>query len=162
MNWKRVTALSVLGLVPAGALVWMFMPTPTVAPQRVAYSQVQTPFKQVRVYKTAGGLLRTETLRWQGPGSMTIVTWSTTGNPGAQLPPWVGIELQNMARQQQLLATTLQQMAMPMTQMLRVAVHLGLMPRDEIPFGTVNTVNAPPVHAPAQSIMRSTSPKIAI
>lgn len=115
MNRTYLTAFSAVGVASLVALTLSLFP----APQKPAAGSplagnTPAPFQQVRVYRTPGGrLLRTETLRWQGPGSMTIVTWSSNTNPGQALPPWVGIELQNMQAQQQLLAAALQQM-MPM------------------------------------------------
>lgn len=115
MNRTYLTAFSAVGVASLVALTLSLFP----APQKPATGSplagnTPAPFQQVRVYRTpGGGLLRTETLRWQGPGSMTIVTWSRNANIGQALPPWVGIELQNMQAQQRLLAAALQQM-MPM------------------------------------------------
>ena len=116
MNRTYLTAASAIGVASLVALTLSLFP----APQKPAaaasppghYSAA--PFQQVHIYRTpGGGFLRTETLRWQGPGSMTIVTWSSNANMGQALPPWVGVELQNMQAQQRLLAAALQQI-MPM------------------------------------------------
>jgi hypothetical protein len=116
MNRTYLTALSAVGVAALVALTLSLFPTPQKpASTSLLGSTAPAPFQQVRVYRTpGGGLVRTDILRWQGPGSMTIVTWSSHANPGQALPPWVGMELQNMQAQQQLLAAALQQM-MPMS-----------------------------------------------
>lgn len=116
MNRTYLTAVSAIGVASLVALTLSLFPAPRKPAAAVSapghYSAA--PFQQVHIYRTpGGGLLRTETLRWQGPGSMTIVTWSSNANIAQALPPWVGIELQDMQAQQRLLAATLQQM-MPM------------------------------------------------
>lgn len=116
MNRTYLTAFSAVGVASLVALTLSLFPTPQKpAPAPLLGGNAPAPFQQVRVYRTpGGGLVRTDTLRWQGPGSMTIVTWSSNANPGQALPPWVGIELQNMQAQQRLLAAALRQM-MPMS-----------------------------------------------
>jgi len=135
MNKKYLTALAAIGVtsVVALTLTMALVPAPQAPSPQGTNAQTAAPFKEVRVYRTDGGLLRTETLRWQGPSSMTIVTWSANGKPGAAMPPWVGIELQGMQAQQQLLAAAMQQLIGNMNQTLRLAAPFGLTPQLGIP-----------------------------
>ena len=119
MNRKYLTAFSAVGVASLVALTLSLFPTPkkSVAPSPLVRGST-TPFQQVRVYRTpGGGFLRTETLRWQGPGGMTIVTWSSSAKLGQTVPPWVGVELQNMQAQQRSLAAAFRRM-MPMNPVL--------------------------------------------
>ncbi|MHB8253063.1 MAG: hypothetical protein ACYDEV_05065 [Acidiferrobacter sp.] len=154
MKGKYVTAVSTLGVVSVIALTLSLLPAhKAVTPQAVA-TQSTAPFRQIRVYRTpGGGLLRTETLRWQGPGSMTIVTWSSNGKPNAAIPPWVGVELQNMQAQQRFLATAMQQMIGRGRLGLPQAAPWGLM----APFGIpveLPKVAAPHKAAPLRALMQ--------
>lgn len=91
--------LAVLGITAAVALALFLLPG-----QRTHSARVQGPLPQVRVTRGPGGLLiRTETLRWQGPAGITVVTLST--NTGAHtLPPRLQAALrQTLAAQQRLL-----------------------------------------------------------
>ena len=154
MNAKYLTALSALGTASVVALTFFLLPTPKAASPHATNLQVATPFKQVRIYRTEnGGLLRTETLRWQGPGSMTIVTWTANGKQGAGMPSWVGIELQNMQAQQQLMAAAMQQMMGSINQTLHMAAPWGLTPQFAIPVELPQT-QAPHVATPPPALMR--------
>lgn len=114
MDRKYLTAFSALGVASLVALTLSLFPSPQTTARSPLVRGSAAPYRQVHVYRTpGGGLLRTETVRWQGPGSMTIVTWSSSMTPGKTLPPWVGVELQNMQAQQRLLAAALRRM-MPM------------------------------------------------
>ncbi len=158
MKGKYRTAISTIGVAAVVAAALALLP----AHHRPAAAQTATgpitnaPFQQVRVYRTpGGGLLRTETVRWQGPDSMTIVTWSSNGKAGAALPPWVGVELQNMAAQQRLLQAAMQRMMSAQTPLLLpLAGPMGPLPplsiQVEWPNGIRATApTAAPPHAPA-------------
>lgn len=112
MNRKYLTAFSAVGVASLVALALFLFPVArkSAAPPPLVRNST-APFQQVRVYRMpGGGFLRTETLRWQGPGGMTIVTWSSGVKLGKTLPPWVRVELQNMQAQQRSLAAAFRRM----------------------------------------------------
>ncbi len=155
MKGKYRTAISTLGVAAVVAAALALLP----AHHRPATAQAagtvpNASFQQVRVYRTpGGGLLRTETVRWQGPGSMTIVTWSSNGKAGAAMPPWVGAELQNMAAQQRLLQATMQRLMGTQTPMLPFAGLMGPLAPLSIHVEWPKTSAAPnPPHAPAPAL----------
>lgn len=122
------TAITTLGVTAVVAAALALLPAHRTAPgaPQAGGPAVGGPFQQVRVYRTpGGGLMRTETVRWQGPGSMTIVTWSSNGQPGAALPPWVAMQLRSMVVQQHLLQAAMQRMMTMQAPMLPLAGPLG-------------------------------------
>ena len=153
MKGKYRTAISTIGVAAVVATALALLP----AHHRPAHTQGATgpiapaPFQQVRVYRTpGGGLLRTETVRWQGPGSMTIVTWSSNGKAGAALPPWVGVELENMAAQQRLLQAAMQRLMSAQAPLLPFAGPMGPLPSLSIQVEWPQGIRAPaPAIAPA-------------
>ena len=107
------TAITTLGVTAVVAAALALLPAHRTAPgaPQAGGPAVGGPFQQVRVYRTpGGGLMRTETVRWQGPGSLTIVTWSSNGQASAALPPWVAREFQNMMGEQRLLQAAMQRL----------------------------------------------------
>ncbi len=113
MKGKYRIAISTLGVasVVAAALALLPAHQGSTSSPTVAGPIAGAPLQQVRMYRVpGGGLIRTETIRWQGPNSLTVVTWSGNANMGSAVPPWVGAELKAMVAQQQLLATAMQQM----------------------------------------------------
>ena len=152
MKGKYRTAITTLGVAAVVGAALALLPAHRPAAAQTATGPViSAPFQQVRVYRTpGGGLLRTETVRWQGPGSMTIVTWSSNGRAGAALPPWVGVELQNMVAQQRLLQAAMQRMMNAQAPLLPLAGLMGPLPplSIQVEWPKVAPAAAPP-HAPA-------------
>ena len=152
MKGKYRTAITTLGVAAVVAAALALLPAHRPAAAQTATGPVTSaPFQQVRVYRTpGGGLLRTETVRWQGPGSMTIVTWSSNGKAGAALPPWVSVELQSMAAQQRLLQAAMLRMMNAQAPLLPLAGLMGPFPplSIQVEWPKVAPAAAPP-HAPA-------------
>ena len=152
MKGKYRTAIVTLGVASVVAAALALLPAHR-APAGVlaATAPVGAPFQQVRVYHTpGGGLLRTETVRWQGPGSMTIVTWSSNGTTGTALPPWVGMEFQNMMAQQRLLQAAMAHMMRREPPLLPLAGPWGPFPPLSIRVEWPKAAPTPtPPHAPA-------------
>lgn len=154
MKGKYRTAVSTLGVAAVVAAALALLPAHhrPAAAQTAAGPVTNTPFQQVRVYRTpGGGLLRTETVRWQGPDRMTIVTWSSHAKTGAALPSWVGAELQNMAAQQRLLQAAMERMMSAQAPLLSLASPMGPLPPISIQVEWPAAITQPttPPHAPA-------------
>ncbi|HUW97570.1 MAG TPA: hypothetical protein VMV40_01845 [Acidiferrobacter sp.] len=159
MKGKYLIALAALGAVSVMALTLVYVPAihapeSTAAPRAVD-AQAASPFELVRVYRTDGGLVRTETLRWQGPGTMTIMTWSSTGKVGAAIPPWVSAELQGLQAQQRLLTTVMEQMIGSTNPMLNMNGLRDINPQIDIPV-MFPKVQSPRKATPPQAPRRHT------
>ena len=152
MKGQYRIALSTLGTAALVAATLALLPThrpATVMPVASTAATLRGPFRQVTVYRSpGGGLMRTETVRWQGPGSLTIVTWSSNTTAKA-MPPWVGVELQNMMAQQQLLQTAMQSLMGGTAPFLTLAAPLGASPFAQQQVGWLKAPVAAPQHAPA-------------
>ncbi len=152
MKGKYRTAIVTLAVASVVATALALLPAHRApAGVRTATAPMGAPFQQVRVYRTpGGGLLRTETVRWQGPGSMTIVTWSSNGKTGTARPPWVGVELQNMMAQQRLLQAAMVHMMRREPPLLPLAGPWGPLPPLSIRVEWPKAAPTPtPPHAPA-------------
>ena len=163
MKGKYRIAVSTLGVaaVVAAALALLPAHRQPAGAQTASGPIMTAPFQQVRVYRTPdGGLLRTEIVRWQGPGSMTIVTWSSNAKTGAALPPWVGVELQNMAAQQRLLQAAVQQMMAGQALLPPLAGPLGTPPQIHFRVEWPKAATPIPPRAPSPAIHGGTGPTV--
>ncbi|MHB1513791.1 MAG: hypothetical protein ACYCTF_10830 [Acidiferrobacter sp.] len=155
MKGKYRTAISTLGVASVVAAALALLPAHPGSGQAptVAGPLAGAPFPQVRVYRTPnGGLIRTETIRWQGPNSMTIVTWSGNAQAGGAAPPWVGAELQAMAAEQRLLATAMQQIMTGRALPGPLMTPWGALPGPQVGVEWPKTVAPAPHQAPTRPL----------
>ena len=161
MKGKYRIAISTLGVASVVAAALALLPahpgshsTPTVAGPIAG-----TPFQQVRVYRSPnGGLVRTETIRWQGPNSLTIVTWSGNAQAGPATPPEVGAQLQALAAEQKLLATAMQQIMTGAALPGPLMTPLGAFPGPQM--GAEGPKNTAPAPMPTRPLQAQTHPTV--
>lgn len=156
MKGKYRIAISTLGVASVVAAALALLPAQHGSTRSPAAAGpiAGAPFQQVRMYRTpGGGLIRTETIRWQGPNSMTIVTWSGNTNTAGPMPPWVGAELKAMATQQRLLAAAMQQMMAGGAPSGPFATPFGAFPAPQTRVEWPKRVTVPtPQRAPTQPL----------
>ncbi len=156
MKGKYRIAISTLGVASVVAAALALLPAHHGSTRSLAVAGpiAGAPFQQVRMYRTpGGGLIRTETIRWQGPNSMTIVTWSGNAKMGGQVPTWVGAELKAMAVQQRLLATAMQQMMVGARPLGALGTPFGAFPEPQIRVQWPKKVISPaPRRTPTQAL----------
>lgn len=131
-----------LGLASATALILSHLSAPFHGPATSAARRAPTvPAQRVQLLRMPGGTtIRTETIRLPGNSRLTIVAWSGTISRGARPPLWLTQQLRAAQAQQQLLATTIQQIwqnAAPLPPLL--SIRWGYTPVIRAP------VTSPPV-----------------